>query len=237
MAIARKKRIKDLEKKGSTLKTSTKKSTKNAANTLATKSKAEAAPLAAKPSTTQAKDKFSEYVRAVLAKKRSFEILSRGKTVAILGPIGSLPAGMKAETSVPLSDYTLGKRTFPNVIHHGPFTLLRNNTEVAVLYPPRPTDASRIQNILHDLVELKLLDLAKRQMKTDTERQKEELQAELELFREKLEKEKERIVGIRRKAEGMARERIRVLRAQGNSADADRFESSLNEIVINDGNL
>ena len=112
---------------------------------------------------------------------------------------------------------------------------MRNNVEVAVLYPPQPTEASRLQNILDELEELKVLESAKNKMATDLEKQKLNLQAEADIFKERLEKEKQQFVIVRRKAEHMARECVNVLRSQGNLSEASRFESELNGIGRNSG--
>jgi hypothetical protein len=175
-----------------------------------------AEPLVITPSSKKARVQISQYVGAVVKENRSFNIISRNKHIAVLGPVSSLPSPMSIQKTVTVSEIADGKPTFSSVIHHGPYMVMRHSKEVAVLYSPQPTEHSRVDGLhrrldefLQRLDDVEVLKLAFKKLEAD---QKSEIT---------------RLSGVRRKAEAMAKFNIDFLRRMGKADEADKLLAEL----------
>jgi len=168
------------------------------------------------PSSKDARLRISEYVRTVESENRSFNIINRGKHIAVLGPVSSLPAPMTIQKTVTVSEIAIGKPTFSSVIHFGPYMIMRRSKEVAVLYSPQPTEHSRVDELhrrmeefFQQLNDIKVLKLAFKELEAD---QKSEIS---------------RLSGVRRKAQALAKFHIDLLRRMGKVDEADKLLAEL----------
>lgn len=159
------------------------------------------------PSSKSAQIQIAAYVQLTL-KGQAFEILHRKKPVAVLAPPGQLPEGMTVRQHVTTTEIARGKRTFANVIHHGPYLITRDGREVAVAYAPRPPEGPQLRDIvgLLDTVWDKLNDLGV------------------------MDDARKRRLELRVKADNRIRARIEMLRRNGDNAGADMIAAELAEV-------
>jgi len=156
------------------------------------------------PSPVKSKDiqiRIADAVNDVLQRRRRFEITNRGRTVAILAPVGDLPKGMRINETITTTDIAKGKRNFGNVAAHGPYMVRRGQDNVAVLYSPGADLGQKIDFVLARMEELDLIEAG-------------------------IEKRKR----IRQTADDMIRQRIALLRKAGDDAAADRIEEAFKSL-------
>lgn len=158
-------------------------------------------PLPDTPAARVARERIAEYADLILSTGRTVPVLSRGKPVALLGPVGSLPHGQQSTRTILISEIAKGTRNFTAVVHHGPFTVSRGGEAVMVLYSPTRSLASMVEGLIDTLHELRVLD-------------------------EAIGKRRE----TRRRADDAIRKRIALLYQVGESASASKIEVEFREL-------
>ena len=149
------------------------------------------------PKAKEIRTNISGYVDRVITTRSSFRVLSRGKEVAVLGPVNSLPKGQQVKRAVSTTDIAKGTSTFAGVVHHGPYVVTRNGEPVAVMYSPFRSAESRMEELLREIDELRILEEAKK-----------------------------RRVDLRGRADKAIEARIAVLRDGGGGQAADQLEAA-----------
>ena len=207
--------IKPKPPKGNDGKLGSKITTRRQSATTAKKSTSNAGPLIPSPSSKGARVRIAEYVQAVENEHRSFNVMFRGKHIAVLGPVESLPKTQTIQKTVNVSDIATGKSTFSSVIHLGAYSVMRHSKQVAVIYSPQATESSKTENLLRKTENmLQMLD-------------------DLEVIK----LAKERMSQVRQKAEGMAKSRIDYLRRTNQAAEANKLQNEFDNIIAGDKDL
>lgn len=137
------------------------------------------------PTSTEIRKHIAHYVKQVATKCSRFSVLARGKEVAVLGPVGSLPKGQPRERiKISTTDIANGKVKFSGVVHHGPYEVTRSGKVAAVLYSPIRSERSKIDEVLNSLDELRILDEEKKRRVELRGRVDKAIQARINLLRQ-----------------------------------------------------
>ena len=187
--------------------------------------------LSASPGVKEVRENTKAYFDAVLTKKQTFSVRSRGKIVCLIGPVTNLPKSQSFGAEISVTDIAQNVRSLPGAALHGPYLVTRLGKQIAVIYSSSVTERSEAERLRsHILAMTKKADRLVDEMDSVVTRMDTLLKliSQYDLVREGM----DRRLQVRLMADAAIERRVQFLKENSAFDEASRVEAAFKKLAV-----